>query len=230
MPISSARRHDHARRKADLDASGLIAPIVGHVGDGNFHLAILVDPDDPDEMARAMALNDRLVRRAIAADGTCTGEHGVGYGKAAFLELEHGAAGVRHDACDQARVRPRRPVQPGQGRRRCGAGRRLTAQSRPVTIGSMERAVHDRGGWPTDEPVDRAEHELADWEILMDALVGTLGSTGGERRRAAARIESMQPDEYERASYYERWLFSVETILTEKGLLSPGELDARLAT
>ena len=76
--------------KADLDASGLLAPIVGHVGDGNFHLAILVDPDDPEELRRAMDLNDRLVRRAIAYDGTCTGEHGVGYGKAAFLELEHG--------------------------------------------------------------------------------------------------------------------------------------------
>jgi D-lactate dehydrogenase (cytochrome) len=80
--------------KEDLDASGLIAPIVGHVGDGNFHLAILVDPDDEDEMARAIALNNRLVRRAIAADGTCTGEHGVGYGKSAFLELEHGAVAV----------------------------------------------------------------------------------------------------------------------------------------
>jgi D-lactate dehydrogenase (cytochrome) len=80
--------------KEDLDASGLIAPIVGHVGDGNFHLAILVDPDDEAEMARAIALNNRLVRRAIAADGTCTGEHGVGYGKSAFLELEHGAVAV----------------------------------------------------------------------------------------------------------------------------------------
>jgi D-lactate dehydrogenase (cytochrome) len=76
--------------KADLDASGLLAPIVGHVGDGNFHLAILVDPEDPDELQRAKDLNDRLVRRAIAYDGTCTGEHGVGYGKLAFLELEHG--------------------------------------------------------------------------------------------------------------------------------------------
>jgi len=76
--------------KQDLDASGLLAPIVGHVGDGNFHLAILVDPDDPEELERAKRLNDRLVRRAIAYDGTCTGEHGVGYGKAAFLELEHG--------------------------------------------------------------------------------------------------------------------------------------------
>jgi D-lactate dehydrogenase (cytochrome) len=76
--------------KADVERSGLLAPIVGHVGDGNFHLAILVDPADPDELDRAKALNDRLVRRAIAMDGTCTGEHGVGYGKAAFLELEHG--------------------------------------------------------------------------------------------------------------------------------------------
>jgi D-lactate dehydrogenase (cytochrome) len=83
-----------AQTKADLDESGLLAPIVGHVGDGNFHLAILVDPDDEDELARAKALNDRLVRRAIAMDGTCTGEHGVGYGKSAFLELEHGPQGV----------------------------------------------------------------------------------------------------------------------------------------
>jgi D-lactate dehydrogenase (cytochrome) len=83
-----------AETKKDLDASGLIAPIVGHVGDGNFHLAILVDPDDAEEMERAIALNDRLVRRAIAADGTCTGEHGVGYGKTAFLELEHGPAAL----------------------------------------------------------------------------------------------------------------------------------------
>jgi nitrile hydratase len=90
--------------------------------------------------------------------------------------------------------------------------------------------VHDRGGWPSEAAIDRSEHELADWEILMDALVGVLGGTGvmnvDELRRG---IESMEPDEYEHASYYERWLFSVETILTEKGVLAPGELDARLA-
>ena len=94
----------------------------------------------------------------------------------------------------------------------------------------MERAVHDRGVWPTDTPIDRSEHELADWELLTDALVGALGHEGlmnvDEMRRG---IESMPPDRYEQASYYERWLFAAETILVEKGVLAPGELDARLA-
>jgi hypothetical protein len=89
--------------------------------------------------------------------------------------------------------------------------------------------MHDRGGWQTDAPIDRGEHELADWELLTDAIVGALGATGAmnvdELRRG---IESMPPEAYERASYYERWLFSAETILVEKGLLAPGELDARL--
>lgn len=94
----------------------------------------------------------------------------------------------------------------------------------------MERAAHDRGGWPTDTPIDRIEHELADWELLMDAIVGALGRTGAmnvdELRRG---IESMEPADYEAASYYERWLFATETILTEKGLLAPDELDERMA-
>ena len=90
--------------------------------------------------------------------------------------------------------------------------------------------MHDRGAWPTDAPIDRSEHELADWELLTDALVHSLAGEGvmnvDELRRG---IESMPPDEYERASYYERWLYSMETILTEKGVLAPGELDGRLA-
>lgn len=93
----------------------------------------------------------------------------------------------------------------------------------------MERAVHDRGVWSTDTPIDRSEHELADWELLTDALVGVLGRQGlmnvDELRRG---IESMSPGEYERASYYERWLYSVETVLTEKGVIARGELEARL--
>ncbi|MEM7223567.1 MAG: FAD-linked oxidase C-terminal domain-containing protein [Pseudomonadota bacterium] len=78
--------------KADIEASDLLAPIVGHVGDGNFHLAIIIDPDDQEEIARAKALNDRLVLRALAMGGTCTGEHGVGWGKIDFLKAEHGEA------------------------------------------------------------------------------------------------------------------------------------------
>jgi D-lactate dehydrogenase (cytochrome) len=76
--------------KRDIEETGLLAPIVGHVGDGNFHVAILLDPDDPAEVERAVAFNERLVERAIAFGGTCTGEHGVGYGKSKYLELEHG--------------------------------------------------------------------------------------------------------------------------------------------
>jgi D-lactate dehydrogenase (cytochrome) len=78
--------------KADIAEVGMLAPLVGHVGDGNFHLVFLVDPDDPADIARAEGLSDRLVLRALAMDGTCTGEHGVGYGKIDYLVAEHGDA------------------------------------------------------------------------------------------------------------------------------------------
>ena len=97
----------------------------------------------------------------------------------------------------------------------------------PVTD---DRAIHDRGGWPSEQPIDRSEHELADWELLTDALAGALGARGvigvDELRRG---IESMPPDAYERASYYERWLYSLELLLYEKGLMAAGELDRRVA-
>jgi D-lactate dehydrogenase (cytochrome) len=76
----------------DIEASGLVVPIVGHVGDGNYHLLILVDKTMPDELARARELHDRMVRRALALDGTCTGEHGIGTGKMDFLVSELGDA------------------------------------------------------------------------------------------------------------------------------------------
>jgi len=75
---------------ADIAESGLIAPIVGHVGDGNFHVTMLVDVEDPGEVERAEAFVGRLNMRAIAMDGTCTGEHGVGQGKMKYLKAEHG--------------------------------------------------------------------------------------------------------------------------------------------
>ena len=88
VPLSElASAIEHAR--AALDASGLRGGIVGHVGDGNFHLAFLLDPADAESVGRAEALNTALVEDALARGGTCTGEHGIGYGKLGYLALEH---------------------------------------------------------------------------------------------------------------------------------------------
>ena len=76
----------------DIAASGLLAPLVGHVGDGNFHLLILIDPESDDELKRAKELAHNVCRRALASGGTVTGEHGVGTGKIRYMEEEHGAA------------------------------------------------------------------------------------------------------------------------------------------
>ncbi len=76
----------------DIAASGLIAPLVGHVGDGNFHLLILVDPESDDELKRAKELAHNVCRRALVSGGTVTGEHGVGTGKMRYMEEEHGPA------------------------------------------------------------------------------------------------------------------------------------------
>lgn len=88
VPIARLADCIEASRQ-DLEQSFLVAPMVGHVGDGNFHMTFLIDPDDPADMAEAERLNDRLVRRALSMGGTCTGEHGIGYGKMAYLALEH---------------------------------------------------------------------------------------------------------------------------------------------
>jgi D-lactate dehydrogenase (cytochrome) len=74
----------------DIAESNLLAPIVGHVGDGNFHVGLLVDRDDKEEVARIEAFLERLVQRALKMGGTCTGEHGVGQGKKKYLAAEHG--------------------------------------------------------------------------------------------------------------------------------------------
>jgi D-lactate dehydrogenase (cytochrome) len=89
VPLSElADAIEHGR--ALLDASGLRGGIVGHVGDGNFHVAFLLDPADAESVARATALNAALVEDALARGGTCTGEHGIGLGKLAYLAQEHG--------------------------------------------------------------------------------------------------------------------------------------------
>ncbi len=91
VPISKLAECILATRR-DIDDSPLIAPILGHVGDGNFHLVLLINPGDRREIAAAEHINDRMIRRAIDLGGTCTGEHGVGYGKKEFMALQHGDA------------------------------------------------------------------------------------------------------------------------------------------
>ncbi|HVA30177.1 MAG TPA: FAD-linked oxidase C-terminal domain-containing protein [Gaiellaceae bacterium] len=89
VPVSElAGAIEYARRA--LDESGLRGGIVGHVGDGNFHVAFLLDPDDTASIERAAGLNTSVVEDALARGGTCTGEHGIGFGKLAYLEREHG--------------------------------------------------------------------------------------------------------------------------------------------
>jgi D-lactate dehydrogenase (cytochrome) len=80
--------------KRDVERSGLVAPIVGHAGDGNFHACVLVMMDNAEEVARASAFIERVAERSLAMEGTCTGEHGIGQGKKQFLEAEHGRAAV----------------------------------------------------------------------------------------------------------------------------------------
>ena len=116
------------KTKEDIVASGLAAPIVGHVGDGNFHVQFVLDPERPDEFAIAKAVNSRMIERAIAFEGTSTGEHGVGVGKIDYMDAEHG------DAIDVMRqlkkaLDPRNILNPGK--------------ILPIHAGSKDRDISD---------------------------------------------------------------------------------------
>jgi D-lactate dehydrogenase (cytochrome) len=100
--------------KRDIEEMGLIAPIAGHVGDGNFHTQPLVDLNDADEMARCQAFIDRLVKRALAMEGTCTGEHGVGQKKGKYLEAEHGAPALAVMRLLKRSLDPKNILNPGK--------------------------------------------------------------------------------------------------------------------
>ena len=98
----------------DIAASKLIAPIVGHVGDGNFHLTLLVDMQNSDEIKVAKAFIERLIERALAMDGTCTGEHGVGQGKMKYLLAEHGAPALDAMRAIKRALDPQDIMNPGK--------------------------------------------------------------------------------------------------------------------
>jgi D-lactate dehydrogenase (cytochrome) len=99
---------------ADIAASGLQAPIVGHVGDGNFHCLPLVRTDDPAEMAACRRFIERLVERALRLGGTSTGEHGVGQAKMGYLEAEHGAAAIEAMRAIKRALDPKNIMNPGK--------------------------------------------------------------------------------------------------------------------
>lgn len=98
----------------DLETVGLLSPIVGHVGDGNFHCSMLCDVNDPDEVRRADAFLHRLVERAQAMGGTCTGEHGIGQGKQKYLESELGPEAVAAMRALKAAFDPHNILNPGK--------------------------------------------------------------------------------------------------------------------
>jgi D-lactate dehydrogenase (cytochrome) len=100
--------------QADIAASGLVAPIVGHVGDGNFHLTLLIDLNDPEEVKVAKAFSERLVERALTMDGTCTGEHGVGQGKMKYLLAEYGPEALAAMRAIKQALDPRNIFNPGK--------------------------------------------------------------------------------------------------------------------
>jgi D-lactate dehydrogenase (cytochrome) len=100
--------------QAEIARLKLVAPILGHVGDGNFHLTLLVDMSDADEVERAQELMERLVELALSMDGTCTGEHGVGQGKMKYLKAEHGAAALAAMAAIKRALDPQNIMNPGK--------------------------------------------------------------------------------------------------------------------
>ena len=90
--------------------------------------------------------------------------------------------------------------------------------------------VHDRGGWPNDDPIDDSEHEIEDWERRVDALNSLLGEKGlkntDQLRRA---IESLDLKTYESLAYYEKWTAAMEILLVEQGVMTTGEIDAKMS-
>ncbi len=113
VPISRLAECVEAAQR-DVAELGIMANIVGHVGDGNFHVSPLFDLEDEDEMKRVTTFVERLVERALAMEGTCTGEHGVGQGKMKYLEKEHGAAALNLMRLLKRSIDPQNIMNPGK--------------------------------------------------------------------------------------------------------------------
>lgn len=100
--------------QADIAATGLFAPIVGHVGDGNFHTTIFIDPEDEVMLGKAIELDNSMVHRSLEMGGTCTGEHGIGMGKLKHMRKEHGDAAVEVMKLIKSALDPQNIMNPGK--------------------------------------------------------------------------------------------------------------------
>ena len=100
--------------RADIAEAGVFAPVIGHVGDGNFHATIFIDPDDPAQLDKARELDRRMVERAQGMGGTCTGEHGIGLGKLKHMRREHGDGAVETMQTLKAALDPHNILNPGK--------------------------------------------------------------------------------------------------------------------
>jgi D-lactate dehydrogenase (cytochrome) len=103
-----------AETQADIELSGLFAPVIGHVGDGNFHATIFIDPEDKAMFEKALELDRRMVERAQAMGGTCTGEHGIGIGKLKHMRNEHGDGAIATMQAIKAALDPHNIMNPGK--------------------------------------------------------------------------------------------------------------------
>ncbi len=103
-----------AETQEDIAASGLFAPVIGHVGDGNFHSTMFIDPDDDAMFDKALELDKRMVQRALEMGGTCTGEHGIGIGKLKHMRHEHGDGAVEAMQAIKAALDPQNIMNPGK--------------------------------------------------------------------------------------------------------------------
>jgi D-lactate dehydrogenase (cytochrome) len=103
-----------AETQQDIASTGLFAPIIGHVGDGNFHSTIFIDPDDKAMFETALELDKRLVQRALDMGGTCTGEHGIGLGKLKHMRNEHGDGAIATMQAIKQALDPHNIMNPGK--------------------------------------------------------------------------------------------------------------------
>ena len=180
VPVSRLARCI-AESEEDLKTASMPWGVVGHVGDGNFHAVFIIDPDSEAELAEAEAINARIVRRALAMEGTCTGEHGIGLGKIGYLESEFGAVGGGGDAGGEGGARPAGDHESGEGRGLILATTALTHSLRKENITKCHVLLTPSSSAPMEIRIRAA----AAGNPACDALpTGAAGSNAGARSQS----------------------------------------------